>query len=81
MGLQSGGLQAAGEICWIHIIALNESHLKRLLTDYIGYYHDDRTHLGLGKGTPGGRIRAAALGCVVSHERPGGLHHRYDRAA
>ena len=64
-----------------HIIALNEPHLKRVLTDYVGYYHDDRTHLGLGKGTPDDRIRAAALGRIVSHERLGGLHHRYDRAA
>ena len=41
-----------------HIIALNERHLKRLLADYVGYYHDDRTHLGLGKGTPDRRIRS-----------------------
>ena len=26
-----------------HIIAVNERHLKRLLADYIRYYHDDRT--------------------------------------
>jgi hypothetical protein len=32
---------------------------KRLLADYIRYYHDDRTHLGLRKHTPGGRIRSA----------------------
>ena len=64
-----------------HIIAINERHLKRLLADYVRYYHDDRTHLGLGKGTPDGRIRAAALGRVVSDGRLGGLHHRYDRAA
>ena len=25
-----------------HVIALNEPHLKRLLADYIRYYHDDR---------------------------------------
>jgi transposase InsO family protein len=30
-----------------HIIAVNERHLKRLLSDYIRYYHEDRTHLGL----------------------------------
>jgi putative transposase len=35
-----------------HMIAMNERHLKRLLSDYVRYYHDDRTHLGLGKGTP-----------------------------
>jgi putative transposase len=64
-----------------HVIALDERHLKRLLSEYMRYYHDDRTHLGLGKETPGGRVRSASQGRVVSHARLGGLHHRYDRAA
>jgi putative transposase len=64
-----------------HIIAVNERHLKRLLADYVGYYHDDRTHLGLGKETPDSRTRSVASGRVLCHERLGGLHHRYDRAA
>jgi putative transposase len=64
-----------------HIIPLNELHLKRLLADYVGYYHDDRTHLGLEKGTPDRRTRSIASGCILSRERIGGLHHRYDRAA
>jgi putative transposase len=64
-----------------HVIALNESHLRRLLADYVHYYHDDRTHLGLEKETPGGRIPSSASGRVLSHKRLGGLHHRYDRAA
>jgi len=38
-------------------------------------YHDDRTHLGLNKETPGGRVRSAARGRVVSHALLGGLHH------
>jgi putative transposase len=64
-----------------HVIALNETHLGRLLSDYVRYYHEDRTHLGLEKKTPGGRICTAASGPVLSHRRLGGLHHRYDRAA
>jgi len=64
-----------------HIIALNERHLKRLLSAYASYYHDARTHLGLHKETPGRRIRSAATGPVICHARLGGLHHRYDRAA
>ena len=32
-----------------HAIALNERHLKRLLSEYMSYYHEDRTHLGLGE--------------------------------
>jgi putative transposase len=34
-----------------HVIVLNERQLKRLLNAYILYYHDDRTHLALAKGT------------------------------
>jgi transposase InsO family protein len=64
-----------------HVIAINESHLKRLLGEYIRYYHEDRTHLGLGKNTPDGRLRSAGLGRVTSLPRLGGLHHRYERAA
>ena len=64
-----------------HIVALNERHLKRLLAEYVRYHHEDRTHLGLEKGTPNGRIRSIASGRVLAHERVGGLHHRYDRAA
>lgn len=64
-----------------HVIAINEHHLKRLLGDYVRYYHEDRTHLGLGKETPASRIHSMLRGPVVSHRRLGGLHHRYDRAA
>jgi transposase InsO family protein len=64
-----------------HIIAVNERHLKRVLSEYVGYYHEDRKHLGLGKATPAGRIRSVTSGSVLSHERLGGLHHRYNRAA
>ena len=64
-----------------HVIALNESHLKRLLKEYVAYYHQDRTHLGLSKGTPSVRIRSTNTGSVTSRRRLGDLHHRYDRAA
>src|SRR5215475_7773109 len=64
-----------------HVIALNERHLKRLLSQYLCYHHEDRTHLGLGKGTPGCRTRCVTSSRVLSLDRLGGLHHRYDRAA
>ena len=38
-----------------HVIPLNERHLMRLSLEYVRYYHDDRTHLGLKKETPGAR--------------------------
>src|SRR6266851_871231 len=64
-----------------HVIPLNERHLMRLLSDYVRYYHEDRTHLGLGKETPFGRPHFDGSGLVLSRARLGGLHHRYDRAA
>src|SRR4030095_4664267 len=35
-----------------HIIPFNEKHLKRLIAEYVYYYHGDRTYLGLDKDTP-----------------------------
>ncbi len=40
-----------------HVIVLNERHLKRLMTEYVCYYHDDRTHLGLAKQTHAGEAK------------------------
>ena len=67
-----------------HVIVLNERHLKRLMAEYLRYYHDDRTHLGLSKQTPAGRpalTGTPAHARVVSMPRLSGLHHRYDLAA
>jgi transposase InsO family protein len=67
-----------------HVVVLNAKHLKRLMNEYVHYYHEDRTHLALEKSTPAGRkaMRATATNSrVVSVPRLGGLHHRYDLAA
>lgn len=67
-----------------NVIVLNERHLKRLMTEYISYYHHDRTHLALEKNTPAYRETASGQvpSCkVVCMPRLGGLHHRYDIAA
>ena len=67
-----------------HVVVFNERQLRRLLTEYVAYYHDDRTHAALEKGTPAGRLpvgchRAGAA--ILARPRLGGLHHRYDWAA
>jgi putative transposase len=66
-----------------NVTLLNERHLKRLMTEYIRYYHDDRTHLGLAKETPASRNIATTptSASIISMPRLGGLHHRYDLAA
>ena len=67
-----------------HVIVLNQRHLRRLLKEYARYYHEDRTHLGLGKDTPDGRVAALKQprgNKIISLPRLGGLHHRYAIAA
>jgi len=63
-----------------HVIALNEEHLRRLLSDYVNYYHDDRIHDFLENETPNRRAvehKPSAEAVVHSNARLGGLHHRY----
>ena len=63
-----------------HVIPLNEKHLRRLVRDYISYFHDDRIHDSLGKDTPNRRPvekRPSPSATVISSARLGGLHHRY----
>jgi transposase InsO family protein len=67
-----------------HVIVWNERHLKRLMSEYVHYYHEDRTHLALKKETPASRAAVESPGAggrVLSMPRLGGLHHRYDLAA
>jgi putative transposase len=54
------------------------------MSEYVRYYHEDRTHLALEKETPAGRVTAESLDAscrVLSVPKLGGLHHRYDLAA
>ena len=64
-----------------HVVVFSERHAVRLARAYIGYFHQDRTHLGLGKDTPSGRFVTpppSPTAKVVAISRVGGLHHRYE---
>jgi transposase InsO family protein len=68
--------------CLDHVIVFDKRHLRRLLREYIAYYHVSRTHLGLGKDAPEPRaVQPRGMGAVVSEPVLGGLHHRYWRQA
>jgi transposase InsO family protein len=68
--------------CLDHVIVVNEAGLSRLLTRYLTYYHQSRTHLSLDKDSPQPRpIAPPTCGPVVASAQVGGLHHRYDRRA
>ncbi len=63
-----------------YVIPINEKHLRRLLTDYVRYYHQDRTHDSLEKDAPHRRpveSKPTENATVVFVARLGGLHHRY----
>jgi len=68
--------------CLDHVIVVNEAGLSRLLTRYLTYYHQSRTHLSLDNDSPRPRpIAPPMCGQVVASPQVGGLHHRYDRRA
>jgi transposase InsO family protein len=67
-----------------HVIVLNERHLKRLMNEYVRYYHEDRTHLALAKGMPADRDVVSTPSSdakIVAMPRLDGLHNRYNLAA
>jgi putative transposase len=64
-----------------HVIVLSDAHLRRLIRDYIFYYHADRIHDSLDKDSPEKRNvfhRPNRSSRLISLPRVGGLHHRYD---
>lgn len=68
--------------CLDHVIVINEQHLRRILREYIDYYHTCRTHLSLNKDPPETRtVEPPEMGNVVAFPCVGGLHHRYKRIA
>ena len=52
-----------------HVIPLNEEHLRRILRDYVRYFHEDRLHDSLEKDTPNR--------CIV--EQPAGVNAKVGR--
>ena len=68
--------------CLDHVVVLNETHLRRLLRDYLIYYHRCRTHLSLEKDSPEPRlVERPDQGRIVEMPMVRGLHHRYTRQA
>ena len=68
--------------CLDHVVVLNETHLRRLLREYLIYYHGARTHLSLAKDAPEPRrVERLDEGRIVETPMAGGLHHRYSRRA
>ena len=68
--------------CLDHVVVLNDTHLRRRLSQYLIYYHRARTHLSLDKDAPEPRlVERLEQGRIVETPLVGGLHHRYTRQA
>ena len=68
--------------CLDHVIVLNEEHLRRVLAEYLRYYHEARTHLSLDRNSPIPRpVQGPEQGTIVAKAYLGGLQHCYTRAA
>jgi putative transposase len=68
--------------CLDHLIIIGEDHLRRILRDYLDYYHNSRPHQSLERNSPFPReIEAPVKGKVMAIPQVGGLHHGYRRAA
>jgi hypothetical protein len=64
------------------VIVLDEQHLRRILREYVDYYHSCRTHLSLEKDAPEQRpVQWPSMGRVAAIPKVGGLHHYYSRLA
>ena len=64
--------------CVDHFVALGETHLRRILQTYAGYYNNIRTHRSLNKDAPVSRP-VQRTGFISSRPILGGLHHHYVR--
>jgi transposase InsO family protein len=68
--------------CLDHVIVLNGQHLRQILSDYLAYYHQDRTHRSLEQDCPLSRpVEPPNQGNIIALPLLGGLHHRYTRQA
>jgi len=66
--------------CLDHLIILNESHLRNILSEYFSYYNKYRTHLGIDKDSPEGR-QIQSEGTIYKVPAVNGLHNVYFRKA
>jgi putative transposase len=68
--------------CLDRIIVFNEAHLRRILTDYLSYYHHHRTHRSLEQDCPQRHaVEPPDQGKIIELPLVCGLHHRYARQA
>jgi transposase InsO family protein len=75
-------VRSVREECLDRILILNERHLRRVLTTYVGYYNYARPHQGIGQRCPMPLVTSVARdGPIERRDILGGILHDYYRRA
>ena len=69
--------------CLSNLILFGESSLRRVLTEFLEYYHTERNHQGKGNVLlfPSSPLQPDIRSAVERRQRLGGLLNHYSRAA
>ena len=72
--------------CLDHVFIFNERHLKKVLSEYVGYFNNWRPHRSIGQRAPCAPTahtshRSDEAGKIMAIPVLGGLHHVYQQAA
>ena len=74
-------IRSVRQECMVHILILNERHLRHVLTEYVAFYNASRPHQGINQQTPIPRIEPKGIGAIVRRDVLGGIVHDYYRRA
>jgi transposase InsO family protein len=74
-------IRTVREDCLDRVIVLNESHLRWVLREFIGYYNERRPHRSLDLRPPNGPVESPGEGEVIRRQVLGGLLNDYYRKA
>jgi putative transposase len=75
------GVRSVREECLDKLLIVNQAHLHRVLTEYVGYFNRARPHQGIEQRCPIPIERGCREGAVKRRDVLGGIIHDYDRAA
>ena len=73
-------MRSVGEECLDKLFIVNERHLRRVLTEYLGYYNTRRPHQGLDQDSPLG-LTVSTEGSIRYRNVLGGIIRDYYRKA
>ena len=68
--------------CLDHVVVLGDAHLRRIIRQFLSYYHGAKTHLAVDKDAPEPRaVQSSEWGKLIESQEVGGLRRRYERRA